>query len=214
MNKNLTEIVYILDRSGSMSGLEKDTIGGYNSFLEKQKKETGDAVVTTVLFDDKYDMVHDRVDIKKVKALTNKEYYARGMTALLDAIGRTINYIDARHKNALESEVPLKTIVVITTDGYENASREFDSSKVRAMIENQKKELGWEFLFLGANIDAVETAKDFGITKEFAVTYCADEEGTALNFDCVSEAVSDVRASRPMSVNWKDRISDYIGKKK
>ena len=214
MNKNLTEIVYILDRSGSMSGLEKDTIGGYNSFLEKQKKETGDAVVTTVLFDDKYDMVHDRVDIKKVKALTNKEYYARGMTALLDAIGRTINYIDARHKNALESEVPFKTIVVITTDGYENASREFDSSKVRAMIENQKKELGWEFLFLGANIDAVETAKDFGITKEFAVTYCADEEGTALNFDCVSEAVSDVRASRPMSVNWKDRISDYIGKKK
>lgn len=214
MNKNLTEIVYILDRSGSMSGLEKDTIGGYNSFLEKQKKEDGDAVVTTVLFDDKYDMVHDRVDIKKVKALTNKEYYARGMTALLDAIGRTINYIDARHKNALESEVPFKTIVVITTDGYENASREFDSSKVKAMIENQKKELGWEFLFLGANIDAVETAKDFGITKEFAVTYCADEEGTALNFDCVSEAVSDVRASRPMSVNWKDRISDYIGKKK
>lgn len=214
MNKNLTEIVYILDRSGSMSGLEKDTIGGYNSFLEKQKKEDGDAVVTTVLFDDKYDMVHDRVDIKKVKALTNKEYYARGMTALLDAIGRTINYIDARHKNAIESEVPFKTIVVITTDGYENASREFDSSKVKAMIENQKKELGWEFLFLGANIDAVETAKDFGITKEFAVTYCADEEGTALNFDCVSEAVSDVRASRPMSVNWKDRISDYIGKKK
>lgn len=214
MNKNLTEIVYILDRSGSMSGLEKDTIGGYNSFLEKQKKEDGDAVVTTVLFDDKYDMVHDHVDIKKVKALTNKEYYARGMTALLDAIGRTINYIDARHKNALESEVPLKTIVVITTDGYENASREFDSSKVRAMIENQKKELGWEFLFLGANIDAVETAKDFGITKEFAVTYCADEEGTALNFDCVSEAVSDVRASRPMAANWKDKIESHLKRRK
>ena len=214
MNKNLTEIVYILDRSGSMSGLEKDTIGGYNSFLEKQKKETGDAVVTTVLFDDKYDMVHDRVDIKKVKALTNKEYYARGMTALLDAIGRTINYIDARHKNALESEVPLKTIVVITTDGYENASHEFDSSKVKAMIENQKKELGWEFLFLGANIDAVETAKDFGITKEFAVTYCADEEGTALNFDCVSEAVSDVRASRPMAANWKDKIESHLKRRK
>jgi len=214
MNKNLTEIVYILDRSGSMSGLEKDTIGGYNSFLEKQKKETGDAVVTTVLFDDKYDMVHDRVDIKKVKALTNKEYYARGMTALLDAIGRTINYIDARHKNALESEVPFKTIVVITTDGYENASHEFDSSKVKAMIENQKKELGWEFLFLGANIDAVETAKDFGITKEFAVTYCADEEGTALNFDCVSEAVSDVRASRPMAANWKDKIESHLKRRK
>ena len=214
MNKNLTEIVYILDRSGSMSGLEKDTIGGYNSFLEKQKKEDGDAVVTTVLFDDKYDMVHDRVDIKKVKSLTNKEYYARGMTALLDAIGRTINYIAARHRNALESEIPAKTIVVITTDGYENASHEFDSVKVKAMIENQKKECGWEFLFLGANIDAVKTAKDFGITREFAVTYCADEEGTALNFDCISEAVSDVRASRPMSVNWKDKIESHLKRKK
>ena len=136
------------------------------------------------------------------------------MTALLDAIGRTINYIDARHKNALESEVPLKTIVVITTDGYENASHEFDSSKVKGMIENQKKELGWEFLFLGANIDAVETAKDFGITKEFAVTYCADEEGTALNFDCVSEAVSDVRASRPMAANWKDKIESHLKRRK
>ena len=214
MNMNLTEIVYILDRSGSMSGLEKDTIGGYNSFLEKQKKEDGDAIVTTILFDDKYDMVHDRVDIKKVKPLTNKEYYARGMTALLDAIGRTINYIDSRHKHALESEVPAKTIVVITTDGYENASREFDSGKVKAMIETQKKELGWEFLFIGANIDAVETAKDFGITQEFAVTYCADEDGTALNFDCVSEAVSDVRASRPMSANWKDKIESHLKRKK
>lgn len=214
MNKNLTEIVYILDRSGSMSGLEKDAIGGYNSFLEKQKKEDGDAVVTTVLFDDKYDMVHDGVDIKKVKPLTNKEYYARGMTALLDAIGRTINYIDAKHKNALDSEVPFKTIVVITTDGYENASREFDSSKVKAMIENQKKELGWEFLFLGANIDAVETAKDFGITQEFAVTYYADEDGTALNFESVSNVVSDVRASRPMAANWKDKIEAHLKRKK
>ena len=135
------------------------------------------------------------------------------MTALLDAIGRTINYIDARHKNALDSEIPAKTIVVITTDGYENASREFDSGKVKAMIENQKKELGWEFLFLGANIDAVETAKDFGITQEFAVTYCADEDGTALNFDCVSEAISDVRASRPMAANWKEKIETHLRNK-
>ena len=214
MNKNLTEIVYILDRSGSMSGLEKDTIGGYNSFLEKQKKEDGDAVVTTVLFDDKYDMVHDHVDIKKVKLLTNKEYFARGMTALLDAIGKTINHVGNRHKYALDSEVPGKTIVVITTDGFENASREFTSDKVKSMIEHQKKKYGWEFLFLGANIDAVETAKNFGITREFAVTYEADEDGTALNFESVSNVVSDVRASRPMAANWKEKIETHLRNKK
>lgn len=214
MNKNLTEIVYILDRSGSMSGLEKDTIGGYNSFLEKQKKEDGDAVVTTVLFDDKYDMVHDHVDIKKVKPLTNKEYFARGMTALLDAIGKTINNVGNRHKYALDSEVPGKTIVVITTDGFENASREFTSDKVKSMIEHQKKKYGWEFLFLGANIDAVETAKNFGITREFAVTYEADEDGTALNFESVSNVVSDVRASRPMAANWKEKIETHLRNKK
>lgn len=214
MNKNLTEIVYILDRSGSMSGLEKDTIGGYNSFLEKQKKEDGDAVVTTVLFDDKYDMVHDHVDIKKVKPLTNKEYFARGMTALLDAIGKTINHVGNRHKYALDSEVPGKTIVVITTDGFENASREFTSDKVKSMIEHQKKKYGWEFLFLGANIDAVETAKNFGITREFAVTYEADEDGTALNFESVSNVVSDVRASRPMAANWKEKIETHLRNKK
>ena len=214
MNKNLTEIVYILDRSGSMSGLEKDTIGGYNSFLEKQKKEDGDAVVTTVLFDDKYDMVHDHVDIKKVKPLTNKEYFARGMTALLDAIGKTINNVGNRHKYALDSEVPGKTIVVITTDGFENASREFTSDKVKSMIEHQKKKYGWEFLFLGANIDAVKTAKNFGITREFAVTYEADEDGTALNFESVSNVVSDVRASRPMAANWKEKIETHLRNKK
>lgn len=214
MNKNLTEIVYILDRSGSMSGLEKDTIGGYNSFLEKQKKEDGDAVVTTVLFDDKYDMIHDHVDIKKVKPLTNKEYFARGMTALLDAIGKTINHVGNRHKYALDSEVPGKTIVVITTDGFENASREFTSDKVKSMIEHQKKKYGWEFLFLGANIDAVETAKNFGITREFAVTYEADEDGTALNFESVSNVVSDVRASRPMAANWKEKIETHLKSKK
>lgn len=152
--------------------------------------------------------------IKKVKSLTNKEYYARGMTALLDTIGRTINHIAARHRNALESEIPAKTIVVITTDGYENASHEFDSVKVKAMIENQKKECGWEFLFLVANIDAVETAKNFAITKEFAVTYEADEDGTALDFESVSNVVSDVRASRPMAANWKEKIETHLKSKK
>ncbi len=213
MNKNLTEIVYILDRSGSMSGLEKDTIGGYNSFLEKQKQEAGEAVVTTVLFDDKYDMVHDHVDIGKVKPLTGKEYFARGMTALIDAIGKTINHVGNRHKYALDSEVPARTVVVITTDGYENASREFSSQKVKSMIEHQKEKYGWEFLFLGANIDAVETAKNFGISHDRAVTYRADGEGTALNFDTVSSAVSSVRACRPMAENWKDRIEEHMRRK-
>ncbi len=214
MNKNLTEIVYILDRSGSMNGLEKDTVGGYNSFLEKQKAEDGDAVVTTVLFDDKYAMVHDRVDIKKVKPLTDKEYYARGMTALFDAVGRTICYIDARHKNALESEVPANTIFVITTDGYENASVEFRGQDVKAMIENKKKESGWKFLFLGANIDAVETAKGFGIAQDFAVTYRADGDGTSLNFSSVGDVVSDVRASRPVTAKWKDKIESHLNDEK
>ena len=214
MNKNLTEIVYILDRSGSMSGLEKDTVGGYNSFLKKQKTQPDEAVVTTVLFDDCYDMVHDRADIKKVKPLTNKEYFARGMTALLDAVGKTITHVQNRHQNALDSELPGKTIVVITTDGLENASRKFNITQIEQMIERQKKEYGWEFLFLGANIDAVATAKDLGITGECAVTYCADEVGTELNFDSVSEAVSCLRASRPISANWKEQIEAYTNKKR
>lgn len=213
MNKNLTEIVYILDRSGSMSGLEKDTIGGYNSFLEKQKKEDGDAVVTTVLFDDKYDMVHDHVDIKKVKPLTNKEYFARGMTALLDAIGKTINHVGNRHKYALDSEVPGKTIVVITTDGFENASREFNSDKVKSMIEHQKKKYGWEFLFLGANIDAISAAESIGIHSDRAVCYEADECCTELNFGAVSETVSCMRTERPVTASWKSKIENYVKNK-
>ena len=212
MNKNLTEIVYILDRSGSMSGLEKDTIGGYNSFLKKQKAEHGQAVVTTVLFDDKCEIIHDRVDIRKVRPLTNRQYYARGMTALLDAIGETISHVSGRHKNALSNEVPGKTIVVITTDGYENASRKYNYSMVNEMVNLQKEKYGWEFLFLGANIDAIETATGFGITKECAVTYAADEVGTKLNFASVSEAVSDMRASRPLASNWKKNIEEHLKK--
>ncbi len=211
MNKNLTEIVYILDRSGSMSGLEKDTIGGYNSFLEKQKHETGEAVVTTVLFDDKYDIIHDRVDIKKIKPLTSKEYYARGMTALLDAIGKTINHIGGRHKNALDSEVPEKTIVVITTDGLENASCEFSLKKVKTMIERQKKKYGWEFIFLGANIDAIDVAKGVGIDEDRAATYYADDVGTEINFRAIGNVVSHIRGKRlfPDAADWKEDIEEY-----
>ncbi len=213
-NKNLTEMVFILDRSGSMSGLESDTIGGYNSLLEKQRKEVGDAAVTTVLFDDQYEMVHDHAAIGKVKDITNKEYFARGMTGLLDAIGKTINHVGNRHKNALDSEVPGKTMVVIITDGFENASREFTLPQVKQMIERQKAEFGWEFLFLGANIDAVSTAAGFGISADRAVTYKADSVGTRMNFDAVSEVVGCVRQCAPIANNWKENIERHRDKKR
>lgn len=205
-NKNLTEMVFILDRSGSMCMLEEDTIGGYNSLLKKQKSEVGDAVVTTVLFDDKYEMLHDRVAIKKIKKITSKDYYARGATALLDAVGKTINHVAGRHKNALESEVPSKTMVVIITDGFENASREYSLMQVKQIIERQKSKYGWEFLFLGANIDAVKTAAGFGISADRAVTYEADGEGTRMNFEAVSNAQSAIRNQMPLTAEWKEKI--------
>ncbi len=214
MNKNLTEMVFILDRSGSMSGLETDTIGGYNSLMDKQKNEQGEATVTTVLFDDCYEMLHDHADIKKVEPMNNKTYYARGCTALLDAIGKTINHVGNRHKYAPDIEVPEKTMVVIITDGYENASREFNLDKVKSMIEHQKEKYNWEFLFLGANIDAVKTASSFGISADRAVTYEADSVGTRMNFTAVSEAVSCVRTASPMAANWKSDIENYRESKK
>lgn len=192
-----------------MSGLEADTIGGYNSLIEKQKKEEGDAVVTLVLFDDEYEIIHDRVDLKKVKPITEKEYYARGMTGLLDAIGRTINHIGERHKNALDSEVPNKTMVTIITDGMENASREFNLPKIKQMIEEQKEKHGWEFLFLGANIDAISAAADIGINADRAVKYCADSIGTQMNFDAVSCVVGNLRANAPIMSDWKKNIEKH-----
>ena len=201
MNKKLTEMVFILDRSGSMSHLEADTIGGYNSLIEKQKKEQGEALVTTVLFDDKYEMIHDRADIKKVKPLTDREYYARGCTALLDAIGKTVNSVGKRHKYAPDSEIPQKTMVVIITDGFENASAEFTQPQVKEMIERQKEKYGWEFLFLGANIDAVSTAKNYGISADRAVTYEEDSVGTRTNFETVSRAFSCVSKECSLSAN-------------
>ena len=212
-NKNLTEMVFILDRSGSMSGLEADTIGGYNSLLEKQRKEVGDATVTTVLFDDKYEMIHDHASISKVKDITNKEYFARGSTALLDAVGKTINHVGNRHKNALDNEVPGKTMVVIITDGYENASREYALPQIKQMIEMQKEKYGWEFLFLGANIDAVTTAAGFGISADRAVTYEADTKGTRMNFDAVSQVIGCARNCAPIAGNWKEGIEEYKRKK-
>ncbi len=195
--KKLTEIVFILDRSGSMGGLESDTIGGYNSMLAKQKSEDGDAIVTTVLFDDRIEVLHDRVPLKKVKPITDKEYFVRGSTALLDAIGSTINRIKNVQKETEdedENTVPGKTLFIITTDGMENASREFNYDKVKKLVEQQKKKDSWEFIFLGANIDAVEVAGRFGVAANRAVRYECDSVGTALNFEVMSKMVSCARA--------------------
>lgn len=208
MKKNLTEIVFILDRSGSMAGLETDTIGGFNSMIEKQKKEPGEALVSTVLFDNDSKVIHDRVNIADVKPMTDREYYVGGCTALIDAIGGAIHHISNVHKYAREEDVPEHTLFVITTDGMENASHEYSSEKVKQMIERQKKEYGWEFLFLGANIDAVETAKHFGIGEDRAVNYHSDHEGTRLNYDVLSETICAVRSSAPISPEWKKRIDD------
>ena len=208
MKKNLTEIVFILDRSGSMAGLEGDTIGGFNAMIEKQKQESGEAVVSTVLFDHLSEVIHDRVDMGKIQPLTRKEYYVRGCTALLDAVGRAIHHIGNVHKYAREEDRPEKTLFVITTDGMENASREYTSDRVRRMIGRQKERYGWEFIFLGANIDAAREAARFGINADRAANYHADGRGTAVIYEAVSEAVCSVRACRPMSADWKRRVDE------
>ena len=206
----MTELVFILDRSGSMSGLEKDTIGGFNSMIEKQKREEGEALVSTVLFDSESVGIHDRLPLGRVPRMTEKEYFTRGCTALLDAVGGAIHHIGNIHKYARKEDVPEKTMFIITTDGYENASRRYDYEKVRKMIERQKSRHGWEFLFLGANIDAAAEAKRFGIGEDRAVNYKCDEAGTALNYEVISEAVCSVRASRPLSADWKKRIDEDV----
>ena len=208
MNKNLTEIVFILDRSGSMSGLEADTIGGFNALIEKQRAEPGEALVSTVLFDTRIDVIHDRARLNDVPKLTEKEYFARGCTALLDAIGGAIHHTGNVHKYAREEDVPARTLFVITTDGLENASKCYSSDRVKAMIERQKQKYGWEFLFLGANIDAVETAGHFGIDASRAVNYRADREGTRLNYEVLADTIAEVRACRPISGSWKARIDE------
>lgn len=214
MKKNLTEIVFILDRSGSMSGLEADTIGGFNSMIEKQKKEAGEALISTVLFDNFSEVIHDRIPVGRVEPMTDREYYVRGCTALLDAIGGAIHHIGNIHKHAREEDVPEHTLFVITTDGMENASRRYDSETVKKMIERQKAKYGWEFLFLGANIDAVETASRFGIGADRAVNYHSDHQGTQLNYEVLSEAVSTVRCSAALGMEWKKHIDeDYEARK-
>ena len=195
MKKGLTELVFIIDRSGSMSGLEADTIGGFNGLLEKQKREEGEAYVSVVLFDDRMDVLYDRVDIRKVEPMNDTQYYVRGCTALLDAVGGAIHHIGNIHKYAREEDVPEKTLFIITTDGMENASRAYSYDKVRSMIERQKEKYHWEFLFLGANIDAVKVAGRFGIKASRAARYEHDEAGTRLNYDVMSKAVSYARCA-------------------
>ena len=214
MKKNLTELVFILDRSGSMAGLERDTIGGFNAMMKKQRREPGEALISTVLFDSESQVIHDRVPLDQVPVLTEEEYYVRGCTALLDAVGGAIHHISNVHKYARREDVPERTLFVITTDGLENASRRYSYEKVKAMIERQKKEYGWEFLFLGANIDAAREAARFGISADRAANYLADREGTGVIYETVSEAVCQVRSCAPLAADWKQKIDADFKKRK
>ncbi len=214
MKNNITELVFILDRSGSMSGLESDTIGGFNSLIEKQRKQDGECFVSTVLFDNVSEVLHDRVKLSEIKKMTDKDYTVRGCTALVDAIGGAIHHIGNIHKYARPDDVPEKTMFVIMTDGMENASRKYTSKELKMMIERQKEKYGWEFLFIGANIDSIETAECYGISDDRAVNYHADSIGTAVVFDAIAETVSCVRESRPLTKNWRNTIEkDYNSRK-
>ncbi len=210
MKKNLTELVLILDCSGSMAGLEADTIGGFNAMIEKQRAETGEAYVSTVLFSNDSRVIHDRADVQTIPPMTRRDYQVGGCTALLDAVGDAIHHIGNVHKYARAEDVPEHTLFVITTDGMENASRRYTAQKVREMIGRQQEKYGWEFIFLGANIDAVDTAERIGIQADRAANYVADGEGTRATFDAVNEAVCQVRACAPMAADWKHKVeADY-----
>lgn len=214
MRKNLTELVFILDRSGSMAGLESDTIGGFNAMIEKQKKLDGECLVSTVIFDNVSEVIHDRVRLEDISPMTDRDYTVRGCTALIDAIGGAIHHIGNIHKYAREEDIPEHTVFVITTDGMENASCRYSSDRVKQMVERQKGKYGWEFIFLGANIDAVKTAKSFGIGEDRAVNYHCDSRGTALNYSTVSDAIGNMRKNKAISANWKKNIEDdFRGRK-
>ena len=214
MRKNLTEIVFILDRSGSMAGLEQDTIGGFNAMIQKQQRQAGEAYVSTVLFDNYSEVIHDRVSLDRIVPLTREEYYVRGCTALLDAVGGAIHHIGNVHKYAREEDRPEKTLFVITTDGMENASRKYTYHALKAMIQRQKERYGWEFLFLGANIDAAREAARFGIAADRAANYHADHRGTAVIYEAVSDAVCNFRASKPMNNDWRKRVDEDFESRK
>ena len=213
VKNNITELVFILDRSGSMSGLESDTIGGFNGLIEKQRKQEGECYVSTVLFDNVSEVLHDRVKLSEIEPMTDKDYTVRGCTALIDAIGGAIHHIGNIHKYARPEDVPEHTMFVITTDGLENASHKYSSDEVKKMVERQKEEFGWEFLFIGANIDSVETAKHFGIGADRAVNYHSDHQGTGVVFEAVADTVCLMRESRPLG-DWSDSIKKDFDSRK
>jgi uncharacterized protein YegL len=214
MKEDLTELVFILDRSGSMAGLEADTIGGFNAMLEKQKNAEGRALVSTVLFSGEAVIIHDRVPVENVEPLTAEDYCVGGCTALLDAVGGAVRHIANVHRYARPEDVPAHTLFVITTDGMENASRIYSGARVQRMVEHEKAKYGWEFLFLGANIDAAETAGHLGIDAGRAVNYNRDHTGTRLNFDVVGEAIYSVRSNEPVPDNWSARIDEDYKKRR
>lgn len=213
MKKDFVELVFILDRSGSMSGLEKETMSGFNRLIEQQKEVKGEAVVSTILFDDRFEVLHNRLNIQNVHQMTPEDYYVRGSTALLDAIGRSITKMRRVHKELAEELKPEKTIFFITTDGMENASKEFDYDKLKEYIDLQKEKYGWEFIFIGANIDAIKTAERFGINQDRAVNYRSDEKGTHLNYKVMNETITKLRASKTIDANWKDEIDEDFNKR-
>lgn len=214
MKKNVTELVFILDRSGSMAGLESDTIGGFNAMIKKQQEEEGKAYVSTILFDHCTEVLHDRIEIKEVKPMTDSDYTVRGCTALLDAVGDAIKHIGNIHKYARPEDVPAHTMFVITTDGMENASSKYNKATIKKMIERQKKKYGWEFLFIGANIDAVTTAEGMGISRKNAVNYHADSQGTKVLYETICAPVSAMRAGVAIDENWaKDIEADFASRK-
>ena len=208
MGNNITEIVFILDRSGSMAGMESDTIGGFNSIIESQKKLDGKAYVSTVLFDNECEVLHDRVELKNIEPMNDRQYYVRGCTALMDAIGGAIHHIGNVHKYARKEDVPEKTIFFITTDGMENASRKYDSRRVKEMVRRQEEQYGWEFVFVAANIDAVETAAHIGIRRERAANYQQTKDGTRAMYDCADEIFSIFRRGEPIKETWKDKLEE------
>ena len=209
-NNNITELVFILDRSGSMSGLESDTVGGFNTMIEKQKKQNAPCYVSTVLFNHTSEVLYDRVKLGEVQKMTEENFFVGGSTALMDAIGGAIHHIGNIHKYIRPEDVPANTMFVIMTDGMENASRRYSSEQVKQMIERQKKRYGWEFLFIGANIDAVETAARYGIDADRAVNYHADKEGTRVVYQSVANAVCSVRANKELRADWSEEINkDY-----
>ncbi|MBO7359323.1 MAG: VWA domain-containing protein [Clostridia bacterium] len=208
MKKNLTEMVFILDKSGSMAGMEQDTVGGFNAMIEKQKREEGDALVSTVLFSNASTVIHDRAELRKIEPLTEKQYFVGGCTALYDAVGDAIRHIGNVHKYAREEDRPEKTVFVITTDGMENASRRYSAGEVKRLITRQKEKYGWEFLFLGANIDAQSVADDIGISEERSACFVNDARGNALKYEGISYAMSAVRAKKSLRREWKETMEE------